>query len=118
MHILEVGNWKCDLQCEVLRVFILMLQYQIYNEPSWIPREQNQCTDYLSHIAHNNDWQLNPMIFSVLDSMFGLCTTDRLANAHNTHLVQFNSHYWNPGLAAVDAFTVNWVGRIITLVPL
>ena len=115
-RILEVGSRKFNLQCEVVKVFNLMLEHQIHIEPSWIPREQNEYADYLSRIV-DYDWQLNPMIFSALDSMFGPHTVDRFADSHNTHLVRFNSRYGNPGSEAVDAFTVNWAGENNWLCP-
>ena len=116
-RILEVGSRKFDLQCEVVNVFNLMLKYQIHIEPSWIPREQNEYADYLSRIVDYDDWQLNPIIFSALDSMFGPHTVDRFANSHNTHLLRFNSRFWNPGSEAVDAFTVDWAGENNWLCP-
>ena len=117
VRILEVGSRKLDLQQEVVRVFNLMLQYQIRIEPSWIPREQNQCADYLSRIIDYDDWQLNPMVFSMLDSVFGPHTIDRFASAYNTHLARFNSRYWSPGSEAVDPFTVDWAGENNWLCP-
>ena len=116
-RILEVGSRKFDLQCEVVNVFNLMLKYQIRIEPSWIPREQNEYADYLSRIVDYDDWQLNPMIFSSLDSMFGPHTVDRFVNSHNTHLWRFNSRFWNPGSEAVNGFTVNWAGKNNWLCP-
>ena len=53
--ILEVGSRKFDLQCEVVKVFNLMLEDQIHIEPSWILREQNQYADCLSHIVNYED---------------------------------------------------------------
>ena len=118
VHILQVGSRKSDLQCEAVKVFSLMLQYQIHIEPSWITKEQNQYAEYLSRIIDYGDRQLNPTVFSMLDSMFGPITIDRFANAHNTQLMHFKSHYWNPGSKAVDAFTVNWAGEKNWLCPL
>ena len=117
VRILEVGSRKCDLQREVLRVFKLMCQYQIHIEPSWIPREENQYADYLSRIIDYDDWRLNPIVFSMLDGMFGPHTIDRFADANNTQLIRFNSRYWSPGSEAVDAFTVNWARENNWLCP-
>lgn len=117
VRILEVGSRKCDLQREVVKVFKLMCQYQIHIEPSWIPREENQYADYLSRIIDYDDWRLNPIVFSMLDGMFGPHTIDRFADANNTQLIRFNSRYWSPGSEAVDAFTVNWAGENNWLCP-
>ena len=50
VRILEMGSRKHDLQCEVVRVFNLMLQYQIHIEPSWLHRGKTQYADYVSRI--------------------------------------------------------------------
>ena len=45
---LLVGSKKpyMYIQEEALKVFHVSVQYQIRLEPSWIPREQNECADY------------------------------------------------------------------------
>ena len=53
------------------------------------------------------DWQLNPIIFAELDSLWIPHTVDRFASHNNALLPRFNSRYWFPGTEAVDAFTVN-----------
>ena len=111
VQILQVGSRKYDLQQEVVNVFNLTVQYQINLEPSWIPHDRNQYADYLSHIVDSNDWQLNPTVFTLLDSVYGLHSIDRFASAHNAQLSRFNSRFWNPGSEAVDAFTGNWIGE-------
>ena len=71
-------------------------QSQLDNEgaqPIWrLP--ESRCCYY--------DWQLNPMMFSALDSIFGQHTMDRFSNTHSTHLVHFNwgvcSLDWSAGV--------------------
>lgn len=117
VRILQVGSRKLNLQQEVVKVLNLSLQYQINLEPCWIPRESNQYADYLSRIMDNDDWQLNPIVFRLLDHVYGPHTIDRFASYHNTQLCRFNSRFWNPGSEAVDAFTVNWAGENNWLCP-
>ena len=117
VRIIEVGSRKPHIQAEALRVFHLAVQYQIHLEPSWIPREENECADYISRIVDLDDWQLNPFVFGMLDSRYGPHTVDRFASTYNTQLQRFNSRYWNPGSEAVDAFTVDWGGENNWLCP-
>ena len=78
-------------------------------EPEWIPREKNKLADYLSWLVDYDDWMLNPEVFNIIDMAWGPHDVDRFANSVNNQLVRFNSHFWEPGTEAVDAFTCNWV---------
>ena len=45
VRILQVGSRKLNLQQKVVKVLNLSLQYQINEEPCWIPRGSNQYAD-------------------------------------------------------------------------
>ena len=94
-----------------MKVFSLSLQYHIRLEPEWILRELNERADTLSRIVDYDDWFLNPTVFSELDTMWGPHSVDHFACFHNSQLPRFDSHCWNPGSEAVDAFTVNWASE-------
>ena len=115
-HILLVGSKKPLLQVVVLKVFSLAVQNQIRLEPEWIPRHLNKSTDYLSHKIVDDDWQLNPSVFSVLDKHWGAHSIDRFASFHNCQVPRFN-RYWNLGSEAIEAFTLNWSGKNNWLCP-
>ena len=110
-RILQVGSKKPQLHAIALKVFALLVQYQLHLEPEWIPRDLNVRADFLSRIVDHDDWFLDPAIFARIDAMWGPHTVDRFASFHNAQLPRFNSHCWNPGSEAVDAFTVNWGGQ-------
>ena len=78
----------------------LMIKHQIKVEPERIPWEENEMADYFSRIIDK--------LFGMLDELWGPHTIDRFANTDNTQIERFNSRFWCPGLAAVDAFTMNW----------
>ena len=92
----------------MLAIFSISLSQHIHIEPEWIPREDNEVADYLSRIVDYDDWSLSHNTFRDLDAIWGLHTVDRFASHYNTQLPRFNSHFWNPGSEAVDAFTANW----------
>ena len=83
----------------------------------WIPRSLNEKADYISRIKEFDDWMVNPQFFWWIDSLWGHHTVDRFAHIDNTQLLVFNSRFWRPGSAAVDAFTVDWAGEINWWVP-
>ena len=109
-RIMQVESKKPQLHAIALKVFALLVQYQLHLEPEWIPRDLNVRADFLSRIVDYDDWFLDPAIFAHIDAMRGPHTVDRFASFHNAQLPRFNSHCWNPGSEAVDAFTVNWEG--------
>ena len=70
-------------------------------------RELNFKANLLSQIIDLDDWLLNPTVFAEIDKAWGPHTVDRFASFQNCQLPRCNSHFWNPGSVAVDAFTVN-----------
>ena len=116
-RILQVGSRQEHLQKIALDIFFVAIHNHIKLEPEWIPRELNEQADYLSRIVDYDDWQLNPLIFSELNDIWGPYTIDRFADNINAQLARFNSRYGNPGSEAVDAFTVNWAGENNWLCP-
>ena len=66
------GRLKEELQELVYSVFCLCAKYQIALERRWLPRDQNQIADTISHIIDTDDWQLNPEVFKSIDDMWGL----------------------------------------------
>ena len=106
-RILSVGSKTAALQKEVFAIFSFSIANKIRIEPEWIPREENQQADYLSHLVDYDDWQIHPRNFAELDYEWGPHSIDRFASFCNAQLPHFNSRFWNPGAEAVDAFTCN-----------
>ena len=111
VRILQVGSAKSHIQVEACKVFKTCIQYNIRLEPEWIPREKNQLADYVSRIVDYDDWQLDPVVFAMLNTLWGPYSVDRFASSYNAQLVQFNSRFASHGTEAVDAFTVDWHGE-------
>jgi len=85
---------------------------KLHIEPEWILRTLNQQADWLSHVEDYDDWAIHSDHFRMLDDIWGPHTVDRFACSYNSHLPRFNSHFWNPGTEAIDAFTCNWSGKV------
>ena len=47
-------------------------------------------------------------LFKVSDRMWGPHTFDRFADSSNAKLKKFDSRFWSPNTAAVDAFSQDW----------
>ena len=77
----------------------------------WVPRELNQLADYISKFYDGNDWQLNPAVFSQLDSLWGPHSLDVFASHLNHLCPKFFSLYHCPDTAGVNAFAFDWSGE-------
>ena len=68
----------------------------------YIRSAANVWADKLSRETDMDDWQLNPRIFTYLDSMWGPHSIDRFATQGNSHLPRYNSRWRDPTSEAVD----------------
>ena len=71
VRILQVGSAKPHLQSEAVTVFGLCLANNIRLEPKWIPREENHMASYINMIVDHDDWSLDPIMFKLLDDLWG-----------------------------------------------
>ena len=76
VRIMEIGSKKPELQEEAFAIFSIAAQNLIRIKPQWIPRSENQQADYLSRLKDIDDWQIQPLIFSQLDGLWGPHTID------------------------------------------
>ena len=75
----------------------------------YLPGKENCRADWESrHHQDNSDWQLSPVIFSVLYSLLGPFNVDLFASRTNTHLHVYYSWKPDPAAKTVDAFSVSW----------
>ena len=68
----------------------------------------NTTADTLSRQPDPHNWMLHPKLFHMLDVMWGPHTVDRFATFLNAQLPTFNSRYWEPMSAGVDALAQDW----------
>jgi hypothetical protein len=87
-----------------LTIFWLMHSLGAQLQVQWVPREENDKADAVTHWVDPHDWQLDPTIFQQLDAAWGPHTIDRFASHTNHLLPTFNSYMWCPDTAGVDAF--------------
>ena len=94
---------------EALRgLFWVVDQLQVKVLPIYIPSAENTA-DALSRLRDNEDWCLGKTYFRMIEHMWGPHTVDRFAS-HTSHLLPvYNSYYYDPCSAGVDAFAqVDW----------
>ena len=76
---------------------------------SFIPGKQSVSADRLSRACNaSTKWQLSPLIFMQLSSIFGVPSVDMFASQVNHQLRTYISWHPDPGTTYVDAFTVDW----------
>ena len=58
--------------------------------------------DNLSRETNRADWQVNPRIFTYMDSLWGPHSIDMFATQGNTQLPRYNARWRDPTSEAVD----------------
>ena len=106
--ILSIGSKRPHLQHEILQIFNICYPRSIGIDIEWIPRTENEQSDYLSKMHDDNDWGISDTLFCYLETNWGPHTIDRFANYLNAKLPRFNSRYWNPGSESIYAFIFDW----------
>ena len=107
-RIVQVSSRISEPQNIATDIFKICFLNDIILETQWIPRNENQIADCLSKTIDLDDWKLSPLLFDLLQKMWGPFTIQRFAASYNTQLPRFNSRFWSPEAEAVDAFTQNW----------
>lgn len=107
-RILTIGSTKTDLHQLSLDIFHLTTKNDIILSPKWIPREENELADYLTHVNDSDNWSVNHSCFQFISRHFGPFTIDRFADNNNSKLKRFNSKFYCPGTENVNAFTEDW----------
>ena len=74
-----------------------------------IPRGVHGWADGESKRDDPGDYSVSDMVFAAVVRRFGWIDVDRFADERNHKLPLFNSRWWYPGTAGVDAFAVSWV---------
>ena len=69
----------------------------------------NTIADTLSKIYDFEDWETTNTLFKYLNSVWGLFMIDRFADNKNCKTKVFNSKYWCPKTACVDAFLTSTI---------
>ena len=105
------GSKKKIIQAVVKRIFDFCHERSIQMWIEWIPRRHNALADALSKFHDSDDWMLNSRYFRILDKLWGPHTFDRFASANNKQCGKFNSRFWCPGSAGVNALAYDWVGE-------
>ncbi|MCP3663685.1 MAG: hypothetical protein GY696_14550 [Gammaproteobacteria bacterium] len=117
VSVIAKGSPKQHMQLVAEQIFSTCLSLGCVLEPVWIPRNQNELADSISQIVDLDDWSVRKPIFAVIDQRFGPHSIDRFADHKNCQLSRFNSKYFVPGTAGVDAFAYDWSDDNNWLVP-
>jgi hypothetical protein len=73
---------------------IIRALYSIHGQQIW--------ADKLSRETDMDDWQLNPRIFTYMDSLWGPHSIERFATQGNSQFPRYNSRWRDPTSEAVD----------------
>ena len=105
---LSVSN-KQNLQKLVESIYDLTVSLSIKLDVQWVPRKQNTIADTLSKMYDFEDWETTNALFKYLYNVLGPSTIDRFSDNKNSKTKGFNSKYWCPNTACVDAFSTSTI---------
>eukprot|EP00873_Tetraselmis_striata_P036665 jgi/Tetstr1/456929/TSEL_043599.t1 len=91
------------MMAELRRLWCLLDSHGIHLlRARYIRSEANVWAVRLSRHLDSDDWQLDPLLFSELESRFGPHSIDRFASALNTMLPRYNAVFLDPTCEAMD----------------
>ena len=87
------------MQALALAIFLSLRKYNITLIPIWVSREHEIITwaDLGSRDFCSDDYSLDPVTFTSLESTYGKFTVDAMANSANSVCDKFFSRYSSPG---------------------
>ena len=117
LRILEKGSRKSYLHELAMAVFATCIKCNLKLQLHWVPRSENQKSDYLSRLIDTDDWQITEAFFQYVNSLWEPVDIDQFASYKNKKVARFNSRYWNPGTEAVNCYSADWSHDMNLLVP-
>ena len=115
--IVHSGSMKEHLHILALDIFQTAKDNKIDIEVEWIPRNQNERTDYLSKIVDYDEWTVKDCYFHAVTSVWGPCSVDCFASYKNRKVPRFYCKYFNPDSLGLDSLAYSGVGETCWLVP-
>ena len=118
--ILKRGSMKRDCHDLAKSTVDFCHEHDISLDVQWIPRGENKIADAISRepeILDTDDWGISPNFFQFLEKRYGSFTLDAFANSYNNKVSKFYSLFNVPGSAGVNAFSYDWSGEFVLLVP-
>ena len=89
-------------------IFFRTVQLNASLTASFLAGRRNNHADWLSRQNPAYEWELDTQMIKIIDDMWGPHQVDRFASSVNHQLPVFNSRFWEPGTAGVDALAQGW----------
>lgn len=90
-YIMHFGGPSVGLTNIVASLWTICYQYDIELTARYLAGKDNQTADRLSRLDPQHEWHLHPIIFHILDGMWGYHTIDRFASMKNSLLPIYNA---------------------------
>lgn len=98
----HLGGPCVELNNIAAGIWELALEHNILLSAKHIQGKLNYIPDKLSRLNPIYEWQLNPGMFRLLDTLWGPHDIDRFATMANTQLPVYNSRFLDPYTTGVD----------------
>jgi hypothetical protein len=117
-HVRKEGGLKGrDLLEEAERILLLLHRHQVRIMPAFIPSEENLQADAASRFQLVPDWHLDPLIFRMISSLWGLPQIDLFASLQSAQTTRFMSWRAADSPEAIDALSMQWDFELAYLFP-
>ena len=119
-----MGGSSVQLDSVARSIHLEAMEANIGLTAKYLSGIQNWRADFLSRVKSTYEWRLHPKLFQMLDIIWGPHHVDRFASITSTQLPVYNSLYWDPQTAGVDALSQmdwadmnNYVNAPFALIP-
>ena len=119
-----MGGSSVQLDSVARSIHLEAMEANIGLTTKYLSGIQNWRADFLSRVKSTYEWRLHPKLFQMLDNIWGPHHVDRFASITSTQLPVYNSLYWDPKTAGVDALSQmdwadmnNYVNAPFALIP-
>lgn len=99
----HLGGPCMELNYVASGIWEVALEHNILLSASHIQGRLNYMLDKLSRLNPIYEWQLNPGLFNLLDTLWGPHDIDRFATVANAQLPVYNNRFLDPFTTGVDA---------------
>ena len=100
-----------------IHIFDLTRKHRINLAMTWVNRGSIGDTGAPSKVIDYDDWGVDDRWFRHICSKLGTADFDRFADQNNAKTYLYNSRFYTPTTAGIDAFTQNWKGYLNWVVP-
>jgi hypothetical protein len=117
-YIKNMGGKKKECNQIAREIWLWCMKNNIWITITHIPGVDNVIADFESRkVNDRTEWMLDPIVFNLINNIWGPLTIDVFASRTNTQLHRYISWKPDPYALYIDAFTVSWNNELFYAFP-